>query len=200
LTSLELEFKYHFADLERTNVHLCATIRDHCQNLQYLTLSFPPPTEGSTETPRLSVCHQLFRAPGSFLSRSAGMLNLKAAQIIGYYDYCDGSSRRKMIDASEEVWESQSSTSCPSTCGNEALGHGCLHANMQIHGTSASSTSLLKCRELRLFPSTLPQLSSHHNLPERRRSNGVPLLKLDQHWKKPLMPLTRGINYEGEGP
>jgi hypothetical protein len=186
LTSLDLEYKYHSADdLERTKIHLCATIRDNCQNLEYLTLSFPPPDRPS-DAPRPSVCHQLFRAPGSFMNRAAGMLNMKACQIIGYYDYCDGSSRKMMIDASEEVWESQSATCCWSSCGDDSLDHGCLHANMQIHGTSTSRTSLLKRRELCLLPSTLSELSPHHALPPRRRAKDVPFLTLDPHWAKPL--------------
>src|SRR5271156_3780559 len=39
LLSSLVPFDFHDA----TKVHLCPTIRDNCQNLEYLTLSFPPP-------------------------------------------------------------------------------------------------------------------------------------------------------------
>jgi hypothetical protein len=197
LTTLDLEYRYHFADdIDLTKIHLCATIRDNCQNLEYLALSFPPP-EASHDTPRPSVCHQLFRAPGSFMNRAAGMLNMKACQIVGYYDYCDGSSRKMMIDASEEVWESQNSVCWPSNCDadDESLDHGCLHANLQIHGTPASRTSLLNRRELRLLPSELSQQSSHEAIPQKRRAKHAPVLTLDP-WIKRL-PTPKDITQRG---
>lgn len=192
LTHLDLEYRYHFADdIERQKIHLCATISESCQNLHWLSLSFPPP-EPSDDAPRPRVCHQLFRAPGSFMNRAAGMLNMKACQIVGYYDYCDGSSRNMMIDASEEVWESQNAQCWPSTCDDESLGHGCLHANLQIHGTPASRTSLLKRRELHLLPSPLSQQPSPKAFPQHPREESLPLLTLDP-LKKHSAPYTEGI-------
>jgi hypothetical protein len=130
LTSLRLDFSYHFADdLDTTKVHLCPTIRDNCQNLEYLTLSFPPP-DNLNDAPRASVCHQLFRAPGSF---GAGMLNLKKAEIIGHHSYCEGSSRKMVIDASEDVWTTQNQLWWEASSENGSLDHECLHTNIQIH-------------------------------------------------------------------
>jgi hypothetical protein len=160
LTSLHLDFSYHFADdLLATNFHLCATIRDNCQNLEYLTLKFPPP-DNVHDSPRASVCHQLFRAPGSFMS-GAGMLNLKKAEIIGDHSYCEGSSRKMIIEASEEVWERQNEVWWEASSESGTLDHECLHTNIQVHGTPASRASLLNCRELCGIQSTLSELSSH---------------------------------------
>ena len=35
------------------------------------------------------------------------MPNLKKAEIIGHHNYCEGSSREMIIEASEDIWESQ---------------------------------------------------------------------------------------------
>ena len=159
LTSLSLDFSCHFADdLDSTNVHLCAEIRDSCQNLEYLTLSFPP-SDNLHDAPRPNVCHQLFRAPTNLLTRGPGMRNLKKAEILGYHGYCEGSSRKMVIEASEEVWATQRQSWEP---GEPEIGsaHECLHTNIQIHGTPAGKASLLNCRELRGISGTLPQLRS----------------------------------------
>ena len=137
-------------------MHLCPTIRDNCQNLEYLTLSFPPP-DNLNDAPRASVCHQLFRAPGSF---GAGMLNLKKAEIIGHHSYCEGSSRKMVIDASEDVWTTQNQLWWEASSENESVDHECLHTNIQIHGTPAKRPSLLNCREFCCISGTLPKLSS----------------------------------------
>src|SRR5271155_5214092 len=135
LTSLHLDFSYHFADdLDATKIHLCPTIRDNCQNLEYLTLSFPPPDK-LYDAPRASVCHQLFRAPRSLMSRGAGMLNLKKVQIIGHHSYCEGSSRKMVVEASEDVWATQSQLWWEATSEDGLLDKECLHTNVQIHGT-----------------------------------------------------------------
>ena len=133
LTSLRLDFAYHFADdLNPENLHLCAAIRDNCQSLEYLTLCFPPPDK-IDDAPRASVCHQLFRAPGNFKSKGVGMLNLKRVEIIGHHTYCEGSSREMVIDASEDVWASQNVVFWES-CMDGSMDHECLHTNIQIHG------------------------------------------------------------------
>ena len=169
LTSLRLDFAYHFADdLISTNVHLCAAIRDNCQNLEYLTLSFPPP-DNLDDAPKASVCHQLFRAPVSFTTRGAGMLNLKKAEIIGHHSYCEGSSRKMVIDASEDVWATQTQMVWEASTENGTSDDECLHTNIQIHGTPANEASLLNCRELRGFSGTLPDLSSRESHPRKRR-------------------------------
>lgn len=161
LTSLHLDFSYHFADdLNTTDVHLCATIRDNCQNLEYLTLSFPPP-DRLHDAPYASVCHQLFRAPSSCKARGVGMPNLKKAEIIGYHSYCEGSSRKMIIDASEEVWETQNQSWWEASSEGGGLDQECLHTNLQIHGTPAKEASLLNRRELCGISSPLSQLSSY---------------------------------------
>jgi hypothetical protein len=161
LTSLTLDFSCHFADdLDSTNAHLCAEIRDSCQNLEYLTLSFPP-SDKLQDAPRPNVCHQLFRAPASLFSRGPGMPNLKKAEILGYHGYCEGSSRKMVIEASEEVWATQRQSWEPPEFSNGS-NHECLHTNIQIHGTPARNASLLNCRELCCFPSTLSQLRSRY--------------------------------------
>lgn len=159
LTSLSLDFGCHFADdLDSTNVHLCTTIRDSCQNLEYLTLAFPP-SDNLHDAPRPSVCHQIFRAPASLMTRGPGMLNLKKAEILGHHSYCEGSSRKMVIEASEEVWatQRQSSSTSEAECGSD---HECVHTNIQIHGTPREKASLLNRRALCGVSSTLPQLSS----------------------------------------
>jgi hypothetical protein len=161
LTSLHLDFSYHFADdLNTTDVHLCATIRDSCQNLEYLTLSFPPP-DRLQDAPYASVCHQLFRAPTSCKTPGVGMPNLKKAEIIGHHSYCEGSSRKMIIDASEEVWETQNQSWWEASSESEGLDQECVHTNLQIHGTPAKEASLLNRRELCGISSPLSQLSSH---------------------------------------
>ena len=133
LTSLRLDFAYHFADdLNPENLHLCTAIRDNCQSLEYLTLCFPP-SDKIDDAPRASVCHQLFRAPGNFKSKGIGMLNLKRAEIIGHHTYCAGSSREMVINASEDVWASQNVMVWES-CLDGSMDHECLHTNIQIHG------------------------------------------------------------------
>jgi len=160
LKTLYLDFAYHSVDdSEATGVHLCTTIRDNCQNLEYLTLSFPL-SDNVDEAPRPSVCHQLFMSPNHILSHDTGMLNLKRVEIIGHHSYCEGSSRERVIYASEEVWEKQNQLAWETSSENGSLDHECLHTNIQIHGTPAKRASLLNCRELRGVPSTLPQVSS----------------------------------------
>jgi hypothetical protein len=164
LTSLRLDFYYHFADdLIQTNAHLCTTIRDHCQNLEYLTLSFPP-SDRVDDTPRASVCHQLFRAPLISSTQDVGtpgMPNLKKAEIIGYHNYCEGSSRDMVIEASEDVWESQNDLWWKtSSDGEDSMDPECSHTNIQIHGTQAERKSLLNRREFCCVSGGLSQLSS----------------------------------------
>src|SRR5579859_2111010 len=184
LTSLHLDFSYHFADdLNTTDVHLCATIRDNCQNLEYLTLSFPPP-DRLHDAPYASVCHQLFRAPTSCKARGVGMPNLKKAEIIGHHSYCEGSSRKMIIDASEEVWETQNQSWWESSSESGGSELECVHTNIQIHGTPAKEASLLNRRELRGIPSPLSQLSPHHyhregqRLWDMHKPDGRPILTL----------------------
>jgi hypothetical protein len=168
LTSLRLDFAYHFADdLEATNVHLCTTIRDNCQSLEYLTLSFPPPDK-LDDAPRATICHQLFRAPVSCVTQKVGMLSLKRVEIIGHHSYCEGSSRKMVVDASEDVWETQSQMRWDTA--EKGQDYECLHTNIQIHGTPARKKSLLNCRELRCIPSTLSAESSYRTEPRRGRS------------------------------
>src|SRR5205814_4062358 len=138
-------------------LHLCTAIRDNCQNLEYLTLSFPPP-DNLDDAPRASVCHQLFRAPVSFTTRGAGMLNLKKAEIIGHHSYCEGSSRKMVIDASEDVWETQNQSWWESSSESGGSELECVHTNIQIHGTPAKEASLLNRRELCGIPSPISQL------------------------------------------
>jgi hypothetical protein len=169
LTSLHLDFSYHFADdLNTTDVHLCATIRDNCQNLEYLTLSFPPP-DRLHDAPHASVCHQLFRAPNTCKTSGVGMPNLKKAEIIGHHSYCEGSSRKMIIDASEEIWETQSQSWWEASSESGGLDQECVHTNLQIHGTPANEASLLNRRELCGFSSPLPKLSSQSHTRTRRR-------------------------------
>jgi hypothetical protein len=169
LRSLRLDFSYHFADdLHTTNVHLCTAIRDNCQNLEYLTLSFPPPDK-LDDAPRASVCHQLFRAPVNFLTRGAGMLHLKKAEIIGHHSYCEGSSRKMVIDASEDVWATQNQMVWEGSSENGSLDNECLHTNIQIQGTPAKRASLLNCRELCCLSGTLPELSPRNYRSGKRR-------------------------------
>jgi len=176
LTSLRLDFSYHFADDFNTpNVHLCTAIRDNCQNLYYLILSFPPPDK-IEDAPRASICHQLFRAPVNF-TNSAGMLNLKRVEIIGHHGYCEGSSRKMLIDASEDVWATQNQIVWEASSEDGSWDHECLHTNIQIHGTSARRRSLLNRRELCCLSGTLPELSSFNprsRKNERRLENNIP--------------------------
>jgi hypothetical protein len=89
-----------------------------------------------------------------------GMLNLKGVQIIGDHSYCEGSSRKMIIEASEEVWERQNEVWWEASSESGALDHECVHTNIQVHGTPASRASLLNCRELCGIQSTLSELSS----------------------------------------
>jgi len=161
LTSLHLDFSYHFADdLDTPNVHLCTTIRDNCQSLEYLTLSFPP-SDNPDDTPRASVCHQLFQTPvhkGHGNKPVFGMLKLKKVEIIGHHSYCEGSSRKMVIDASEDLWATQNQLWWERKSGS--LDHECLHTNIQIHGTPGKRPSLLNRRELCGVSSSFPLLSS----------------------------------------
>jgi hypothetical protein len=137
LTSLRLDFTYHFSDDPHSeNLHLCEAIRDSCQSLEYLTLLFPP-SDKIDDAPRVSVCHQLFRAPGNVKTTVAGMLNLKRAEIIGYHTYCEGSSREMVINASEDVWASQNVMVWES-CVGHSMDRECLHTNTQILGRYAN--------------------------------------------------------------
>jgi hypothetical protein len=91
------------------------------------------------------------------------MLNLKKAEIIGHHSYCEGSSRKMVIDASEDVWATQNQMAWDASSPSPEIGSldtECLQTNIQIHGTPARNTSLLNCRELCCFPGTLPKLSS----------------------------------------
>jgi hypothetical protein len=88
------------------------------------------------------------------------MLNLKKAEIIGYHSYCEGSSRTMVIEASEEVWATQSQSSWEGQSERGSVDHECLHTNVKIHGTPAGKASLLNCRELCCISGTLSELSS----------------------------------------
>jgi hypothetical protein len=170
-----------------TNVHLCTTIRDNCQSLEYLTLSFPPP-EKLDDAPRATICHQLFRAPVTF-SQKVGMLNLKRVEIFGHHDYCEGSSRKMVVDASEDVWETQNQLRWKASYDEgEELDYECVHTNIQIHGTPAKRKSLLNCREFCCIPSALSEESSPRHRDRRGRSsenvleyNRSPVLTLEPH-------------------
>jgi hypothetical protein len=177
LTELELDFAYHQADhLAPNQVHLCTTIRDNCQNLQFLTLAFPP-HKGPHAAPRASVCHEIFRGLGG---AGAGMPHLKKAEIVGHHTYCNGSSREQIIEASEEVWAAQHDLVWE---GNSEDGsvveHECLHANVLLHGTPAKKESLLNCRAIRCVSGTLSTLPFDVDGRRSRRRRLEALSELD---------------------
>lgn len=88
------------------------------------------------------------------------MLNLKKVEIIGHHRYCEGSSRKMVIDASEDVWTTQNQLWWEATSEKGSVDHECLHTNIQIHGTPATRPSLLNRREFCGVSGTLSKVSA----------------------------------------
>jgi hypothetical protein len=113
------------------------------------------------------------------------MLNLKKAEIIGHHSYCEGSSRKMVVDASEDVWETQNQLWWEASSENGSLDHECLHTNIQIHGTPAKRKSLLNRRELCCIPSTLSKVPPG----DHESRNGRPLENMHESNRGPILSL-----------